>query len=85
MVQEVLGLCAVPLEEGCQKKSARGWTIEGVKRRVTRKECKISREEFGGVIEQKVCGTFAQKRMLEDRGALRKEEGDSIRELQGHA
>ena len=49
-------------------------TSKGKKRRITRKECKIFREEF-----EVGCWNIARKRMLEERGALFKEEGDFIR------
>ena len=46
-------------------------TSKGKKRRIIRKECKILREEF-----EVGCWNIARKRMLEERGALFKEEGE---------
>ena len=48
---------------------------------VTWKECKRQREEFGvgGFMAQQGRWNIAQQRMLVDRGALPKEEGDLIR------
>ena len=62
---------------------AKGWKAEGEKRIVTGKECKRLREEFevGVSWHKKACGVPPKKRMLEDRGALPKEEGDLIRGL----
>ena len=56
-----------------------GWKIEREKRRVMSKECKRLREEFevGGFMAQKMWN-IAKERMLEDRGAVLKEEGDLI-------
>ena len=61
--------------------NARGVKI-GQKRKVTRKECKILREEFevGGFMAKKGLWYIAKKRMLEDRGALPKEDGNQLRE-----
>ena len=66
----------------CQK--CERWTIEGHKRRVTRKECKRLREEFevGGVMAQNGLWNIVKKRMLRDRGAVPKEDGDLLREYQ---
>ena len=72
-------------EERVPAKNARGWTIEGQKKtRVTRKECKRLREEFevGGFVAQKGSWNITKKRMLEDGGALPKEDGDLPREYQ---
>ena len=65
-------------------KNARGWTIEWQKSRVTRKECKRLREEFEvrRFTAQKGSWNIAKKSMLEDRGALPKEDGDLPRECQ---
>ena len=63
--------------------NARGWKIEGQKRRVIRKECKRLREEFEvGGFAKWGCGTLSKKRMLEDRGAVPKEDGNFLRECQ---
>ena len=58
--------------------------LKGKKERVTRKECKRLREEFevGGFMAQKGLCNIATKRMLEDRGALPREDGDLLREYQ---
>ena len=60
---------------------------EGAKlkgRRVTREECKRLREEFEvvGFMAQKGLRNIAKKRMLEDRGASPREDGDLLREYQ---
>ena len=46
-------------EEKVPAKNARGWKVEGLKRRVTREEDKRLREEF------KVRGVMAQKKAME--------------------
>ena len=71
-------------EERVPAKNATGWKIEGHKRGVTRKECKRLREEFevGGFMAQKWLWNIAKKRMLEDSGALRREDGDLLPENQ---
>ena len=62
--------------------SARGWKIEGQKRRVTREEYEILREEFeaGVFMVPKGLWNIAKKRMLEDRGVVPKEDGNQLRE-----
>ena len=52
------------------------------KRRATRKKFQILREEFevGGFMTEKRLWNIAKKRMLEDRGALPKEDGNLLRE-----
>ena len=58
-------------EEGrVPAEDARGWKIEGPKRRVTGKAFKILREEFevGGFMAQKSLRNIATKRKLKDRG-----------------
>ena len=58
--------------------------LNGSKRRVTRKERKRLREEFevGGFMSRKGLWNIAKKkkRMLEDRGALPREDGDLLAE-----
>ena len=64
------------LEEGrLPAKEAKNWKIEGQKRRITRKEYRRLGNEFktGGFM-------VAREKMLRDRGALPKEEGDILRE-----
>ena len=61
-------------------KNARGGTIEGQKRMVTRKE--MQKFDVGGFMAQKRLWDIAKKRMLEDRGALPREDGDLLREYQ---
>ena len=70
---------------GARQKRERVESWEGrQKRRVTGKECNRVREEFevGGFMARKGLWNLAQKRMLEDRGALRSEGGDLLREYQ---
>ena len=70
-------------EEGrLPAKNARGWKIEGQKRRVTWKENKQLREEFevGGFMAQQGLWNIAKKRMLEDRGDPLEEDGNQLRE-----
>ena len=61
---------------------AGSWNVEGQKRRITMKvfrrlwnEC-----ETGGFMAQKGLWNVAREKMLEDRGALPKEDGDQLRE-----
>ena len=63
-------------------RNAKGWKVEGEERRVTRKECKRLREEFEvwGFMAQNELWHIAKQRMLVDRGALPREEGDLTRE-----
>ena len=65
-------------------KNAKGWNVEGRKNMVTRKECYRLLEEFevGGFMALKGSWNVAKRRMLEDRGALSKEDGDLLREYQ---
>ena len=65
------------LEKGnVPDRNAKGWNVEREKRRVTRKESTRLLEEFevGGCMAQNVLWNIAKKSMLEDRGALLKEE-----------
>ena len=59
-----------PEEERVPAKDARGWKIEGHKRRVTRKEYKRLHEKF----EVGRSCLLAKKRMLEYRGTQTKED-----------
>ena len=81
---QMLKLILTLEEERVLAKNARGWKIEGQRRRVTRKQCKRLREEFevGGFMAQKGLWNIAKKRMLEGRGALPREDGDLLREYQ---
>ena len=58
--------------------------MKGEKERVTRRECKSLREEFevGGFMAQKGLWNITKRRMLEDRVALPREDGDLLREYQ---
>ena len=68
------------LEDGSRipAKKARNWEIEGQKRRIIREEHRILWNEFetGGFMAQKGLWHIAREKMLQDRGALSKEEGD---------
>ena len=71
------------LEDGrIPAKEVRNWKIEGQKRRITWKEYRILSNDFemGGSISQKSLWNVAREKMLQDRGALPKEEGDIVRE-----
>ena len=61
---------------------ARDCTIEGQKRRTTRKEYRRVWNEFetGGFMAQKAPWNVARENILEDRGALPKEDGHPLRE-----
>ena len=61
---------------------ARNWKIQGQKRRITWKEYKrlLNSFELGGFMAQKHLRNVARENMLQDRGALPKEEGDIVRE-----
>ena len=61
---------------------AKGWKIEGNKRRITRKEYKRLRNKFEleGLMAQKRLQNLAREKELQERGAVPKEEGDVIRE-----
>ena len=63
-------------------KEAKNWKLEGQKRRTTRKESKrqFKKFEMGGFMAQKGLWNLAREKMLLDRGALSKEEGDVVRE-----
>ena len=63
---------------GSLPEEARNCKIEGQKRRVTRKEYRRSWNEFetGGFTAQKDLWNLTRKKMLRDRDALPKEEGD---------
>ena len=67
------------LEDGrIPAKKARNWKIEGQKRRITRKKQRRLWNEFEtvGFVARKGLSNVARERMLQDRGALPKEEGD---------
>ena len=66
----------VPAEE------ARNWRIEGQKRRITRKEYLrlLNKFEMDCFIAQKGLWNLVREKILRERGALPKEEGDAIRE-----
>ena len=76
------------LEDGrILAKEARNWKIEGLNRRITRKESRsfwneLEKEAF---MAQKGLWNVARQRMLRDRGALPNEEGDLFQIVQGHA
>ena len=61
-----------------------GREIERQESRVTREDYKTSREEFEveGFMAQRGSWHIAKKRMLEDRGALPRDDGDLLREYQ---
>ena len=70
------------LEDGRgPSKGGKNWRIEGHKRRITRKEYRRlwNEIEMGGFLAQKGLWNLAREKMLEDRGALPKEEGDIVR------
>ena len=68
-------------EEGrVPDRNVSGWTMEGEKRRVTRKECKRQFEVAGFMARKKGLWSIAKNRMLEEILALTKEDGDSISE-----
>ena len=71
-------------EERVPARNARGREIEGQKKRVIRKDYKRLREEFEveGFMARRGSWHIAKKRMLEDRGALPREDGDLLREYQ---
>ena len=56
-------------------------TLPSSRMRVTKKECKRLREELevGDLMAQKRLWHLANRRMLDDRGAVPKEEGDLMR------
>ena len=71
------------LEEGeVPDREAEGSKIEGGKRIFTRKERNILGASFedGGFMARKELWNIAKKQMLEDRGAVSKEEGNFVRE-----
>ena len=77
--EQTLNTCAK--KEGCQTNAA-GWTVDGEKSSVTRKECNRLRVEFGVgcfMAQQELCN-IAKNRMMEDKGALPKEEVNSTRD-----
>ena len=61
-------------------KNARGGTIEDQKRTVTRKD--MQKFDVGGFMAETRLWDIAKKRMLEDRGALPREDGDLLWEYQ---
>ena len=63
-------------------KEARNWRIEGQKRVITRKEYQrlLNKFDMEGFIAQKGLWNFAREKILRERGALPKEEGDAITE-----
>ena len=71
------------LEDGrVPAKEAKNWRIEGQKRRLTRKEYQrlLNNFEMFGFVEQQGLWNLAREKILRERGALPKEEGDAIRE-----
>ena len=69
------------LEDGRMlAKEARNWKIEGQKKRITREEYRRLWNEFetGGFMAQKGLWNVAKEKILQDRGALPKEEGDMV-------
>ena len=71
------------LEDGrVPAKDARRWRIEGQKRRRTRKEYQrlLNKFEMEGFMAQKGLWNLAREKILRERGALAKEEGDAIGE-----
>ena len=76
--------CQKIISESKSSKRRENGKLKGKKRRVTSKERKRLREglEVGGFLVQKDHGTSPKKRMLEDGGALPKEDGDLLRENQ---
>ena len=71
------------LEDGrVPAKEANYWKIDGQIRRITRKEDGRLLKEFemGGFMAQKGLWNLARDEMVQDRGALPKEEGDVLRE-----
>ena len=71
------------LEDGrVPAKEAKDWKNEGRKRRITGKvKRRLSNEfEMGGTVAQKGLWNFAREKMLQDRGALPKKDGDIVRE-----
>ena len=73
---QVLGNGRVPAKE------ARNWKIEGQKKRITRKEYQRLQKifEMEGFMAHKRLWNLATEKVLQDRGALPKEEGDVLRE-----
>ena len=68
------------LEDGrVPAKEARNCRIDGQKRRITRKEYQRLLNKLG-VIAQKGLWNLAREKILRERGALPKEEGDATRE-----
>ena len=63
-------------------KDARSCRIEGQKKRTTRKEYQrlLNKFEVAGFMAQKGLWNLVGEKVLRDRGALPKEEGDVIRE-----
>ena len=59
---------------------AQGWKVES--KEENHEECKILREECedGGFMAQKMTRNVVKQKVLEDKGALLKEEGDLARE-----
>ena len=62
-------------------KEARSWRIEGQKTRITRKghQRLLSKVEIEGFMSQKGLWNLVREKVLRERGALPKEEGDVIR------
>ena len=56
------------------------WRIEGPKRRITRKKVSEACGRFHGA--KKGVWNLAREKILRERGALPKEEGDTVREYQ---
>ena len=64
-------------------KEARSWRIEGQKTRITRKghQRLLSKVEIEGFMSQKGLWNLVREKVLRERGALPKEEGDVIRKF----
>ena len=62
-------------------KEARSWRIEGQKTRITRKghQRLLSKVEIEGFMSRKGLWNLVREKVLRERGALPKEEGDVIR------
>ena len=69
-------------DDGALAKEATTWKIEKQYRRITRKEHQrlLNKFEMEGFMAQKKLRNLAISEALQDRGALPKEEGDTIRE-----
>ena len=71
------------LEDGrFPAKEAKGWKIEGKKRRITRKEHKGLRNNFEleGFMAKKRVWESCEKNEVQEKSAMPKEEGDAVRE-----